>query len=48
VSDAVHALKIGVSEYLWKPFTDDEFKAAVEKAIKDKGLNERAYHGDSE
>ncbi len=36
MSGAVHALKIGVLEYLRKPFTDDEFKAAVEKAMKDK------------
>jgi DNA-binding NtrC family response regulator len=34
VSSAVDAMKLGVSDYLPKPFWDDEFKAAVEKALK--------------
>ncbi len=33
VSSAVQAVKIGVSDYLRKPFTDDEFKTAVETAL---------------
>ena len=36
VPSAVEAIKRGVVEYLPKPFTDDEFKAAVEQALKDK------------
>ena len=36
VSTAVQAVKIGVSDYLRKPFTDDEFIAAVETALKDR------------
>jgi ActR/RegA family two-component response regulator len=35
VATAVKAVKIGVSDYLRKPFTDDEFIMAVETAIKD-------------
>lgn len=33
ISTAVESSKIGVSDYLRKPFTDDEFKAAVDKAF---------------
>ena len=36
VSTAVQAVKMGVSDYLRKPFTDDEFIAAVETALKDR------------
>jgi len=36
VSSAVQAVKMGVSEYLRKPFTEDEFKAAVKSALKEK------------
>ena len=36
VSSAVDAMKLGVYEYLPKPFTDDEFKSAVEGALKEK------------
>lgn len=36
VSTAVKAVKIGVSDYLRKPFTDDEFIAAVDTAMKDR------------
>lgn len=35
VATAVKAFKIGVSDYLRKPFTDDEFIAAVDTALKD-------------
>lgn len=35
VATAVKAVKIGVSDYLRKPFTDDEFISAVDTAIKD-------------
>lgn len=35
VATAVKAVKIGVSDYLRKPFTDDEFITAVDTAIKD-------------
>ncbi|MBN2035078.1 MAG: response regulator [Deltaproteobacteria bacterium] len=34
VSSAVDAMKLGVTDYLPKPFWDDEFKKAVEKALK--------------
>ncbi len=34
ISSAVAAVKIGVIDYLRKPFTDDEFKAAVASALK--------------
>lgn len=34
VSSAVQAVKMGVSDYLRKPFTEDEFKAAVQSALK--------------
>jgi DNA-binding NtrC family response regulator len=34
VSSAVDAMKLGVSDYLPKPFWDEEFKEAVEKALK--------------
>jgi DNA-binding NtrC family response regulator len=34
VSSAVQAVKIGVSDYLRKPFTEDEFKTAVKSALK--------------
>jgi DNA-binding response OmpR family regulator len=36
VATAVKAVKIGVSDYLRKPFTDDEFIAAVDTAMKDR------------
>jgi DNA-binding NtrC family response regulator len=34
ISSAVDAMRLGVVDYLPKPFWDDEFKAAVEKALK--------------
>jgi len=34
VLSAVDAIKIGVVDYLPKPFTDDEFKTAVEQALR--------------
>ncbi len=36
VSSAVAAVKLGVHEYLRKPFTEEEFKVAVEGALKRK------------
>lgn len=36
VSSAVQAVRMGVSDYLRKPFTEDEFKAAVKSALKEK------------
>jgi DNA-binding NtrC family response regulator len=36
VATAVKAVKIGVSDYLRKPFTDDEFITAVDTAMKDR------------
>jgi CheY-like chemotaxis protein len=36
VSSAVEAMKSGAVDYLPKPFTEDEFKAAVQSALKDK------------
>jgi len=36
VSSAVQAVKMGVSDYLRKPFTEDEFKTAVKSALKEK------------
>ena len=36
ISTAVQAVKMGVSDYLRKPFTDDELRAAVETAMKDR------------
>ncbi len=36
VSSAVQAVKIGVSDYLRKPFTDDEFMAAVRSAFQER------------
>ena len=36
VSSAVKAVKMGVSDYLRKPFTDDEFISAVDGALKEK------------
>jgi len=36
VATAVKAVKMGVSDYLRKPFTDDEFMAAVDIAMKDR------------
>jgi DNA-binding response OmpR family regulator len=36
VSSAVESAKIGVSDYLRKPFTEDEFKAAVDEALKER------------
>jgi len=35
VSSAVQAVKMGASDYLRKPFTDDEFMAAVRSALKE-------------
>ncbi len=34
VSSAVEAVKMGVSDYLRKPFTEDEFMSAVDEALK--------------
>jgi DNA-binding NtrC family response regulator len=34
VATAVESMKLGALDYLPKPFTEDEFKAAVEKAFK--------------
>ena len=36
VSSAVKAIKIGVADYLCKPFTEEEFRAAVADALKPK------------
>ena len=36
VSSAVEAVKMGVSDYLRKPFTEDEFKTAVKSALKER------------
>jgi DNA-binding response OmpR family regulator len=36
VPSAVKAIKIGVSDYLCKPFTEDEFKTAVAAVLKSK------------
>jgi DNA-binding NtrC family response regulator len=36
VASAVEAMKMGVREYLPKPFTEDEFKEAVHVVLKDK------------
>lgn len=36
VATAVRAVKMGVSDYLRKPFTDDEFMTAVDTALGDK------------
>ena len=36
ISSAVEAMKLGAHDYLPKPFTDDEFKSAVEGALKTK------------
>lgn len=36
VASAVQAVKVGVSDYLRKPFTDDEFMAAVRGALREK------------
>ncbi len=36
VSSAVKAMKMGVSEYLQKPFTEDEFMLAVDDVMKNK------------
>ena len=40
VSSAVESAKIGVSDYLRKPFTDDDFLAAVGEALKEKDEKE--------
>jgi DNA-binding response OmpR family regulator len=40
VSSAVQAAKMGISDYLRKPFTDDEFLTAVGTALKEKGSME--------
>jgi two-component system NtrC family sensor kinase len=36
VVSAVEAMKIGVVDYLPKPFTDDQFRSAVEEALKER------------
>ena len=36
VPSAVESMKLGALDYLPKPFTEDEFKVAVEKALKAK------------
>jgi DNA-binding NtrC family response regulator len=36
VASAVQAVRVGVSDYLRKPFTEDEFKTAVKSALKKK------------
>ena len=36
VPSAVEAMKTGIVDYLPKPFTEDEFKARVERALKEK------------
>jgi DNA-binding NtrC family response regulator len=36
VASAAESMKLGALDYLPKPFTEDEFKAAVEKALKGK------------
>jgi len=41
VSSAVEAMKTGAVAYLQKPFTEDEFKVAVEEAFKEKGRDSR-------
>ena len=41
VPSAVEAIKTGVVGYLSKPFTDEEFKAAVEDALKEKQEDSR-------
>jgi DNA-binding response OmpR family regulator len=33
VDSAIEALKLGASDYLQKPFTDDEIKAAINEAL---------------
>jgi DNA-binding response OmpR family regulator len=38
VSSAIEAMKLGASDYLPKPFTDEEFKDAVEGALKEKKI----------
>jgi DNA-binding response OmpR family regulator len=40
VSSAVQAAKMGISDYLRKPFTDDQFLTAVGTALKEKGSME--------
>ncbi len=40
VPNAVEAMKLGVFDYLTKPFTDDELKLAVDKALEKKRLVE--------
>lgn len=35
VSSAVQAVKMGVTDYLRKPFTEDEFKTAVKSALRE-------------
>jgi DNA-binding response OmpR family regulator len=40
VSSAVQAAKMGISDYLRKPFTDDEFLTAVGTALKEKSSME--------
>jgi ActR/RegA family two-component response regulator len=41
VSSAVESAKLGVSDYLRKPFTDDDFMAAVREAFVEKELDTR-------
>ncbi|PKN61317.1 MAG: response regulator [Deltaproteobacteria bacterium HGW-Deltaproteobacteria-15] len=48
VASAVTAVKLGVHEYLRKPFTQDEFMAAVEGALKKKEASIEAILVESE
>jgi DNA-binding NtrC family response regulator len=41
VSTAVQAVKVGVSDYLRKPFTEDEFKVAVRNALEEREKREK-------
>ena len=41
VSSAVESAKLGVSDYLRKPFTDDDFMAAVQEALKEREVDAR-------
>ncbi|MGD8227761.1 MAG: response regulator [Desulfobacteraceae bacterium] len=41
VSSAVESAKLGVSDYLRKPFTDDDFMAAVREALEEREVDAR-------
>lgn len=41
VSSAVESAKLGVSDYLRKPFTDDDFMAAVREALEEREVDTR-------